>query len=292
MEGLNEEQLKQIEEAKALLSENGLIIKTNSELDEMLTNKVAHEKANFEKDFASNFTSNFHSKFEENIKGLGFEKDGNEKGYDLATRIIKDLKGKVEGLESKSKSADEKDAIISKIQEEYKALSEEKEAILSNSEAKLNEYKKSVIINNGANGLKFKDSIPSTLIDNYVDKVKAQIAENSKLNEEGVLIIMDSEGKPMLNEAKNLAPYTATEFLTKELQEYIKQPKQAGTGSLTKEVVKTPVAGAVSEALQGANNVDEAFANYIVLAQKKGIYNGSSQFREDFNAIKAHYNVN
>lgn len=292
MAELNDEQLKQIEEAKALLSDNGLIVKTNDEFEEALTNKVNSVKSTFEREFTSEFTSNFHSKFEEEMKDFGFEKGGNEKGYELAKRVIKELKGQVDTLESKSKGADEKDALINQIQEQYKQVKDESESIKTEYENKLNDYKKGTAIEMAAKSLSFKDNIPPALLDTYLDKVKGQLLQTSKISEEGELYFTDENGDILVNKANNLKAFTAKEILEKELQDYIKQPKKQGTGSLAEKKVVTSFNGVVDEALNGATDFDSAFANYSMLAQQKGIFNGSSQFREDYHTLQKHFNVN
>lgn len=287
MEGLTEEQLQQIETAKSLLSQNGMVVKSESEFNQALDNKASAVKESFQ----SEFTSNFHSQFEDGMKERGFEKATNEKGYQLAYRVIDSQKEEIESLKSKSKGSDEKDALLDQVKNEYSSLQQNFEAFKENASSELNNYKKSVVIESASSGLTFKDNIPPALIDSHLSQLKQNLVQSSKITEDGKTVFLDSKGEVMLNKDNNLEPYTAGEILKANLADYIKIGNtKSGAGSMSggKEIPQG--ANKIAKtSIDGSKDKNEALNNLYSYARENNIKNGSKDFRDAFTSIQEYY---
>lgn len=183
------------------------------------------------------------------LAASGAAKNGTEKTYDYAKRVIGEMKSKVEtadalqqqvaGLE---KEKTRLEGIIAKgagDEETKKALSRA-QADLANVTAQYTELKAKydaseaehakVLMGvridtefaSAGKGLKFKKDLPQTVVDlavkTAVDKVKAMNPEFIDDGKGGKVLAFMENGTPKRNPDTNLKPYTAAELVEKELR--------------------------------------------------------------------------
>lgn len=206
------------------------------------------------------------------LAASGIGKEGTEKTYDYAKRVIGAIKTKAESASQLQAQVTELgkekarlEALVAKggSDEETKRQLEQAKADLSNVTREYTELKtkydnaetehaKALLdvrmdgeFAKASAGLKFKANLPasvtSVLMAQAVAKVKGMSPEYID-NGAGakVLAFKDSTGAIMRNPATNLNPYTAEELLAKELKTMgvlEEGRKQTGTGSPTTEVI-------------------------------------------------------
>ena len=245
------------------------------------------------------------------LSASGIAKDGTEKTYDYAKRVIGQLKTQAGDMAAKQKEVDsllkEKNRLEGVIAsggsdtETKKALAQAK-ADLANVTKEYTDlktkydnaeqtYAKQLMdvrmegeFAKATTGVKFKADLPKTVTDvllsQAVTKVKGLNPEYIDDGKGGKVLAFMQDGTPMRNPEKNLNPYTAAELVEKELRDMgvLEQPrKQTGAGSDP----NNPKGGSsLSVDLAGARTQTEA--NEILTKQllQQGKTVGSKEFQD------------
>ena len=198
------------------------------------------------------------------LAASGIAKDGTEKTYEYAKRVIGKLKedaGANAGLQSQVAELTKEKARLEKVLAEGGGDAETKKALAkaqadlasvtkqygelkathdaseaSHAKELLNVRIESEFAGAGA-GLKFKADLPQAVIDmarrTAIDKVKGMNPEFIDDGNGGKVLAFMKDGVPLRNPDTNLKPYTATELVSKELREMgilAETRKQTGTG--------------------------------------------------------------
>lgn len=246
------------------------------------------------------------------LAASGMEKNGTEKTYDYAKRVIGEMKTKADGIEglntqiaslTKEKARLEKviaegggdaetkkqltqaKADLANITKQYTELQTKYDNASAEHEKALFGFKLDTELEKGVSGLKFKATLPESvtavLLANAKDKVKGM---NPQYIDDGnggkILAFVNADGTPMRNPNNNLKPYTAAEMLVKEL----------ATMDVLEQGRRTPGAGSGGDGgngggdgtidLSGARTQVEADEIIIKALLAQGLTRGSRAFGE------------
>lgn len=188
--------------------------------------KTIENKANliYQEKFDSEI-KNVHSRYDQDVLEIlgeapGTKEDGaKEKTYELTKRLfseLKDLRNQKDSL-SKDEKVKELQSQIAKLQnegggkhvqemfdqarQEWITKETEYKSKLSEAMNQTTNFQKTSEIESAFAKLKFDAKVPDSLKKMVIDNVKKQLVSNSKI-EEGKLIFLDNDGKPMVDSVK------------------------------------------------------------------------------------------
>lgn len=243
------------------------------------------------------------------LAASGIAKNGTEKTYDYAKRVIGEIKGQAGNSQSqiaeltREKARLEKDLSEGADAETRKALNKanadlanvtkeytELKSKYDNSEA---EHQKAIFglkldgeFAKATAGLKFKADLPasvtSVILAQAVEKVKAMSPEYIDDGNGGKVLAFNQNGTTMRNPENNLRPYTATELVAKELKAMgvlDEGRKQAGAGTDPNAGSQGGNGGMIAD-LSGARTREEAHEILAKQLMSQGMLNGSKEFEE------------
>lgn len=244
----------------------------------------------------------------------GITKNGTEKTYDYAKRVIGEIKTQADaaaGLQTKVSELEREkarlDAVIAKGggDAETKRQLEQARADLANVtkdytelktkfDASEDEHAKALFglkvdgeMAKATAGIKFKADLPasvtSVLLQQAVAKVKGMNPEYIDDGEGGKVLAFMEDGTPMRNKENNLRPYTASELVLKELQGMgvlDSGRKQTGAGTNGGSVVGAGNGSGAFIDVTGARTQNEAHELIARQLMAQGKINGSIEFSE------------
>jgi len=246
------------------------------------------------------------------LAASGIAKNGTEKTYDYAKRVIGEIKGQAgNAAELQQKVADlekEKarlDGIIAKggADAETKRALEQAKADLANVTGEYTalktkfdnaeaEHAKAMFATKldgefakATAGIKFKADLPasvtSVLLQQAISKVRGMNPEYIDNGNGGKVLAFMENGTPKRNPETNLQPYTAAELISAELKTMgvlDEGRKQTGAGS--KETGPGTGGGAGTVDISGAKTQDEAHELIAKQLMAQGKINGSKDFAD------------
>lgn len=242
----------------------------------------------------------------------GIGKNGTEKTYEYAKRVIGELKGKAEGadaLQTQIRSLTQKNAQLEKtiadgngneqmakelkqakadlvsVTNQFTELQKEKNDLAAKYESDLKNIRIDGAMQSAIASVKFKPDIPESatrvLLQQAIEKVKGM---NPDFEDDGkggkVLMFKDESGAVLRNQATNLNPFTATELLNRELDSMgvlDKGRQQQGGGTNTPTNVNSN-SGAL--AIEGARTRTEAYDAITNLLISQGMTVGTKEFSD------------
>lgn len=240
----------------------------------------------------------------------GIGKNGTEKTYEYAKRVILDLKGKAENtdaLQTQIRSLTQKNAALEKsiaegngneqlnkelkqakadlanVTNQFVELQKQKEEMSAKYERDIKGMQIDGAMQSAIASVKFKPDLPEAatkvLMQQAIDKLKSM---NPDFEDDGkggkVIMFHDEKGAVMRNLATNLNPYTAAELLNLELEKMgvLDKGRQAAGGG-----TKTPNGGANGGAaisIEGAKTRTEAYDAITNVLVAQGLQPGSKEF--------------
>lgn len=242
----------------------------------------------------------------------GIGKNGTEKTYEYAKRVISDLKGKAEsvdalqtqirsltqknsaleksiaegnGNEQLTKELKQKTADLAKVTSDFVELQKSKDEMAAKFATDIKNMQIDGAMQSAIASIKFKPELPESatkvLMQQAIDKVKGM---NPDFEDDGnggkIIMFHDASGAVMRNKANSLNPYTASELLTNELDSMgvLDKGRQAAGGGTKTPNVGGNAGGAVS--IEGAKTRTEAYdaISNVLIAQ--GLQPGSKEFSE------------
>lgn len=246
------------------------------------------------------------------LSASGIAKNGTEKTYDYAKRVIGEIKSQAgnsqsqiaeltrekarlekalaEGADAETRKALTKaNADLANVTKEYTELKTK----FDNSEA---EHQKALFglkldgeFAKATAGLKFKSDLPasvtSVILAQAVEKVKAMSPEYIDDGNGGKVLAFNENGTTMRNPENNLRPYTATELVAKELKAMgvlDEGRKQTGAGTDPNAGGQGGKGGTIAD-LSGARTRDEAHEILARQLMSQGLLNGSKEFEDAMN---------
>lgn len=243
----------------------------------------------------------------------GIAKDGTEKTYDYAKRVITTLKQGADSLAAKQKEVDaltkektrlegviasggsdaetkkalnQARADLANVTKEYTELKTKFDNAESTHAKQLMDVRMETEFAKASSGIKFKADLPKTVTDvlmgQAVAKVKAMNPEYIDDGKGGKVLAFMQNGTPLRNPDTNLNPYTASELVQKELKEMgVLEAGRIQTGAGTGGQGGGQTGGQTYD-LTGARTQTEAseIITKQLLAQGKVI--GSKEYQEAF----------
>lgn len=240
----------------------------------------------------------------------GIGKNGTEKTYEYAKRVILDLKGKAENtdaLQTQIRSLTQKNAALEKsiaegngneqlnkelkqakadlanVTNQFVELQKQKEEMSAKYERDIKGMQIDGAMQSAIASVKFKPELPEAatkvLMQQAIDKLKSM---NPDFEDDGkggkVIMFHDEKGAVMRNLATNLNPYTAAELLNRELEQMgvLDKGRQAAGGG-----TKTPTAtngGGNGVSIEGAKTRTEAYDAITSVLVAQGLQPGSKEF--------------
>lgn len=242
----------------------------------------------------------------------GIGKNGTEKTYEYAKRVISDLKGKaesVDALQTQIRSLTQKNSALEKsiaegngneqlnkelkqakadvanLTNQFVELQKSKDEMAAKYATDIKNMQIDGAMQSAIASIKFKPELPEiatkVLMQQAIDKVKGM---NPDFEDDGnggkIIMFHDATGAVMRNKANSLNPYTASELLTNELDSMgvLDKGRQAAGGGTKTPNVGGNAGGAVS--IEGAKTRTEAYdaISNVLIAQ--GLQPGSKEFCE------------
>ena len=241
----------------------------------------------------------------------GMGKNGTEKTYEYAKRVILDLKGKAEsvdalqtqirsltqknsaleksiaegnGNEQLNKELKQAKADLAKVTSDFVELQKSKEEMSLQYERDIKGMQIDGAMQSAIASIKFKPELPESatkvLMAQAIDKVKSM---NPDLEDDGnggkIIMFHDATGAVMRNKANFMNPFTASELLNRELDAMgvlDKGRQAAGGGTTTPTVTNSNGGGAIS--IDGAKTRTEAYDAITDVLVAQGLQPGSKEF--------------
>lgn len=248
------------------------------------------------------------------LAASGIAKNGSEKTYDYAKRVIGEIKGqagdvaalntqiadltkektRLEGIIAKGgadaetkRALEQARADLENVRGEYSALKTQFDTEKADHEKKLFGLKIAGEFANATAGLKFKANLPasaiSVLTEQAVARVKGMNPEYIDDGNGGKVLAFMENGTPRRNPENNLRPFTAAELVAKELSAMgvlETGRKQQGAGTREDETGGGP--RTIAD-LSGARTQDEAHEVIAKQLMAQGLVNGSKAFEDAMN---------
>lgn len=253
----------------------------------------------------------------------GIGKNGTEKTYEYAKRVILDLKGKAENtdaLQTQIRSLTQKNAALEKsiaegngneqlnkelkqakadlanVTNQFVELQKQKEEMSAKYERDIKGMQIDGAMQSAIASVKFKPELPEAatkvLMQQAIDKLKSM---NPDFEDDGkggkVIMFHDETGAVMRNIATNLNPYTASELLTKELEQMgvLDKGRQAAGGGTQTPTATTGNGNGVS--IEGAKTRTEAYDAITSVLVSQGLQPGSKEFGDAMTQVWKDNNI-
>lgn len=290
------------------------ILKANaatSALSDEVINAIVEMSRNDETSVIGQKTGEIYGGLDNDILAAsGIAKNGTEKTYDYAKRVIGEIKGQAGnyqtqvaelakekarlekviadgGTDAETKKALAKaNADLANVTKEYTELKTKFDNQASEHEKALFGMKLDTEFSKAVSGLKFKADLPqavtNVLLEQAIAKVKGMNPEYIDDGKGGKVLAFSENGTTMRNPENSLRPYTATELVAKELKSMgvlDEGRKQTGAGS--KGGIETGGNGARD--LSGARTQSEAHEIIAKQLMSEGKINGSKAFEDAMN---------
>lgn len=247
------------------------------------------------------------------LAASGIAKNGSEKTYDYAKRVIGEIKGqagdvaalntqiadltkektRLEGIIAKGgadaetkRALEQARADLENVRGEYATLKTQFDTEKADHEKQLFGLKIAGEFANATAGLKFKANLPASAItvltEQAVARVKGMNPEYIDDGNGGKVLAFMENGTPRRNHENNLRPFTAAELVAKELSAMgvlETGRKQEGAGSHEEQ----GGGGSHLADLSGARTQDEAHEVIAKQLMAQGLVNGSKAFEDAMN---------
>lgn len=241
------------------------------------------------------------------LAASGIAKNGTEKTYDYAKRVIGEIKGQAGTAQTQISELTKEKARLERVIAEGGADAETRKALskatadlanvtkeytelktkFDNSEA---EHQKAIFglqldgeFAKASAGIKFKADLPaavtSVILQQAIAKVKGMNPEYIDDGNGGKVLAFNENGTTMRNPENNLRPYTATELVTRELKTMgVLDEGRKATGTGIEPIPPTGGGGAVD--VSGARSQNEAHEIIARQLMQQGKINGSQEFAD------------
>lgn len=293
------------------------LLKANTELQGLTDAQIAaitKMSENDENSVIAKKTGEIYGALDADILAVsGVEKNGTEKTYDYAKRVLGDLKNKAgdsdkltsqitsltkekerlekaiaEGAADKeaAKQLKQAKADLENVTKQYTELSTKFEDVQKKHKVEIFGMQIKSEFDAAASGLKFKANLPESvtkvILQQAIEKVKGMNPEYIDNGNGGkVLAFKDSAGAVMRNPSNQLNPYTATELLSRELDTMgvlDKGRAGAGGGTRPRHVVQGGQGGTITIDVSGAKTRNEAYEAIASNLMQQGMTVGSKEF--------------
>ena len=246
------------------------------------------------------------------LAASGIAKNGTEKTYDYAKRVIGEIKGqagnaaelqtkltesekevsRLNGIIAKGgadaetkKQLEQTRADLANVTKDYTALKADYDKANADHEKAMFDAKISGEFAKATAGIKFKADLPasvtSVLLEQAVAKVKGMNPEYIDDGKGGKVLAFMENGAPMRNAENNLNPFTASELVARELQTMgVLETGRTQTGAGTQGGKTVAGGGFGTVDVSGAKTQDEAHEIIAKALMAQGKVNGSKEFAD------------
>ena len=246
------------------------------------------------------------------LAASGIAKNGTEKTYDYAKRVIGEIKGqagnaaelqtkltesekevsRLNGIIAKGgadaetkKQLEQARADLANVTKDYTALKADFDKANADHEKAMFDAKISGEFAKATAGIKFKADLPasvtSVLLEQAVAKVKGMNPEYIDDGKGGKVLAFMENGAPMRNAENNLNPFTASELVARELQTMgVLETGRTQTGAGTQGGKTNTGGGSGTVDVSGAKTQDEAHEIIAKALMAQGKVNGSKEFAD------------
>lgn len=246
------------------------------------------------------------------LSASGIAKNGTEKTYDYAKRVIGELKSQGGDIAAKQKEIDaltkektrlegviasggsdaetkkalnQAKADLANVTKEYTDLKTKFDAAEQTHAKQLMDVRMEGEFAKASSGIKFKADLPKTVTDvlmgQAVAKVKAMNPEYIDDGKGGKVLAFMENGTPKRNPERNLNPYTASELVEKELRDMgvLETPRKQTGGGTDPNAGKNKdtVISVDISAARSQNEVNEIITKQLL---DQGLTIGSQKFQE------------
>lgn len=240
------------------------------------------------------------------LAASGIAKNGTEKTYDYAKRVIGEVKSKADGAQSQiaelsrektrlekalaeggsdaetRKALNKANADLANVTKEYADLKTKYDNAEVEHQKAIFDMKIDGEFSKASAGIKFKADLPasvtSVLLSQAIAKVKGMNPEYIDDGNGGKVLAFNENGTTMRNPENNLRPYTASELISKELKTMgVLEEGRKQTGAGSKEIPGGG-SGAGGVDISGARTQDEAQEMIAKELMRQGKVNGSKEF--------------
>ena len=250
------------------------------------------------------------------LAASGISKNGTEKTYDYAKRVIGEIKGqagsaaelqtKVSELEKEKarlesvvakggadaetkRQLDQAKADLSNVTKQYTELKADYDKEKSEHAKALFGLQIDGEFAKATSGIKFKADLPasvtSVLMQQAVAKVKGMNPEYIDDGNGGKVLAFMENGTPKRNPENNLRPYTAAELVAAELKTMgVLEDGRKQTGAGSKGNQGGNQGGSKTVDISGATTQDQAHELIAKQLMERGLINGSKEFNEAMSA--------
>lgn len=242
------------------------------------------------------------------LAASGIVKNGTEKTYDYAKRVIGEVKSKADGAQSQiaelsrektrlekalaeggsdaetRKALNKANADLANVTKEYADLKTKYDNAEVEHQKAIFDMKIDGEFSKASAGIKFKADLPasvtSVLLSQAIAKVKGMNPEYIDDGNGGKVLAFNENGTTMRNPENNLRPYTASELISKELKTMgVLEEGRKQTGAGSNEILGGG-SGAGGVDISGARTQDEAQEIIARQLMQQGKVNGSKEFSD------------
>ena len=302
-----------------ILRENAALAGLTAEQFAAITEMSRNDEASV----IGNRVSEIYSGLDADILSVsGVQKEGTEKTYDYAKRVISSVKEKaaeadtlrtqvadlekektrLEGIVAKGSGDAETKRQLTQAKADLENVTRQYTELKNSYDAQKAEHEKALFdvkIDNemaqATAGLKFKatfpESVTSVLLRQAIDKVKAMNPQYIDDGQGGKVLAFTKDNAVLRNPDTNLKPYTASELIKKELSTMgvlEAQIRQTGTGTQQDTTIQT---GNVSVDISSARTQVEASELIKKQLLAQGIAKTSKEYQEKFDAAWKENNI-
>lgn len=242
------------------------------------------------------------------LAASGIAKNGTEKTYDYAKRVIGEVKSKADGAQSQiaelsrektrlekalaeggsdaetRKALNKANADLANVTKEYADLKTKYDNAEVEHQKAIFDMKIDGEFSKASAGIKFKADLPasvtSVLLSQAIAKVKGMNPEYIDDGNGGKVLAFNENGTTMRNPENNLRPYTASELISKELKTMgVLEEGRKQTGAGSGEILGGGSGAGVVD-ISGARTQDEAQEIIARQLMQQGKVNGSKEFSD------------
>lgn len=242
------------------------------------------------------------------LAASGIAKNGTEKTYDYAKRVIGEVKSKADGAQSQiaelsrektrlekalaeggsdaetRKALNKANADLANVTKEYADLKTKYDNAEVEHQKAIFDMKIDGEFSKASAGIKFKADLPasvtSVLLSQAIAKVKGMNPEYIDDGNGGKVLAFNENGTTMRNPENKLRPYTASELISKELKTMgVLEEGRKQTGAGSGEILGGGSGAGVVD-ISGARTQDEAQEIIARQLMQQGKVNGSKEFSD------------
>ena len=273
--------------------DSDLVIAKKSEIESENKKHIDNQVKHKIQDEVNNAVKKMHEKSESKISELlGIDKPDGVKGYEWYADVISKQKEKITGLNTQLDSKLSGDEVSKKRIEALELEIETEKNKTKEALQKGDNLYKSSLADSSINKFKWDENTDEKLKSFEKRDLQRELESVISLQEDNSILLIDKEGKPLLNPDNSSKPYTVDEYVNFKLKDYA--PKKVERNGLNGEPKNNKVdkndpfeTFVASKAPKNYDDIISAASEYF--NGKKGYANGSVKRTAEINKVKQKY---